>query len=140
MDALLWSLGFVALVPLIFWFKKATAPPFDPDRPFPLKQANLIKQLDAEAEWLSAFGTLPEEEQERRREEFKMRFLDHSTRLLNAGEEVFGESNPPLLWASSRIKELVAAGKTFNDASTQALDEMEAKFPGKRPAQKDDSE
>jgi hypothetical protein len=84
----------------------------------------LIKQLDAEAAWLSAYGTLPEEEQERRREEFKMRFLDHSTRLLNAGEEVFGKSNTPLLWASSRIKELVAAGKTFSDACSQAMDEM----------------
>jgi len=132
MDALLWLLGFVALVPLIFWFKKATGPPPDPDRPLPPKQANLITQLDAEAEWLSAYGTLPEEEQERRREEFQMRFLDHSTRLLNAGEETFGKSNTPLLWASSRIKELVAAGKTFSDACTQAMDEMEAKFPRKK--------
>lgn len=131
MDVLYWIAGFVVLVPLLYWFKKASSPPREPRPPIAGKHARAVAELGVDTEWIDAFWKLSKEDQAAQRVEFSRRLLDHSERLLALGDEILGQSDSPILWTTRRTKELLAAGKSFDEASSQAMAEMDIRFPPK---------
>jgi hypothetical protein len=132
METLLWVLAFVALVPVLVWFRKVTTPPPELAAPLPPEQAATVAALDADDAWLEAYRALPPDQQALHREEFHRRFLDSSERLLQASALVGIDSKTPELWVVQRVKQLLASGMSMNDASTLAMDEMEQRFPDRK--------
>jgi hypothetical protein len=132
METLLWILAFVVLVPVLVWFRKATTPPPEPAASLPPEQVAAAAALDAYDAWLEAYRALPPDQQALHREEFHRRFLDSSERLLQASALVGIDSKTPELWVVRRVKQLLASGMSFNDASTLAVDEMEQRFPERK--------